>query len=136
VWCQAEYSFIKYVPIAVATSASHVSGRAMKRCGLSGQGLTLHYFCLIVRCPGAERECSGYKYQVAPDRAITGDGANDTPVQPQSERYQFRRRQWGRLCENHSWGETPVERVRCPPLDDFPCFGVSRTNRDILIYEK
>jgi len=54
-----------------------------------------------------------WKCRVAPGTAMTGNGDNDTPVQPQTS-------QWGRLCENHRWGETPVERSSKPPLDDFP----------------
>ena len=42
---------------------------------------------------------------------------NDTPVQLQPHIYEIT--QWGRLCETHSWGETPVEQVRCLPPDDF-----------------
>ena len=38
--------------------------------------------------------------------------------------------QWGRLCQNGSWGEIPVRRCGKPPLDDFPLrVGVSGTNR-------
>lgn len=33
-----------------------------------------------------ERETAGYKYRAAPGMAMTGNRANDTPVQPQSER--------------------------------------------------
>ena len=38
--------------------------------------------------PRNERETSDYKCQVAPDKAITDNGYNDTPVQSQSEREQ------------------------------------------------
>lgn len=38
--------------------------------------------------------------------------------------------QWGRLCQNGSWGEIPVRWCGTPPLDDFPLWaGVSGTNR-------
>jgi len=33
-----------------------------------------------------EREASGYNYRVAPGRAITGNGDNETPVQSQPGR--------------------------------------------------
>ncbi len=33
-----------------------------------------------------ERETAGYEYRAAPGMATTGNRANDTPVQPQSER--------------------------------------------------
>ena len=35
---------------------------------------------------GKERETVGYKCRAAPGMAITGNGANDTPVQSQVER--------------------------------------------------
>lgn len=36
--------------------------------------------------PGMERETVGYKHRAAPGAAMTSNGDNDTPVQPQSER--------------------------------------------------
>lgn len=41
------------------------------------------------------------KYQVAPDMAMT---VGMTMVLPSSHSF----KQWGRLCQNDSWGETPV----------------------------
>lgn len=50
------------------------------------QDFTLFDFGLIGSLPAMERETDGMKCRVAPDTAITGNGDNDTPVQPQSER--------------------------------------------------
>ena len=63
--------------------------------------------------------------------AMTGNGANDTPVQSQVERDKT-------VATNEdrepTGGEIPVELVRCQSLDDFPQqSGVSRTNWIALI---
>lgn len=50
------------------------------------QDVTSSDFGLIGSLPAAERETDGLKCRAAPDTAITGNGDNDTPVQPQFER--------------------------------------------------
>ena len=62
-----EYPFIKYFPIAIVMSISHVR------------------YCATI-CLHRERETVVYNHRVAPDAAMTSNGDNDTPVQPQSER--------------------------------------------------
>ena len=62
-----EYPFIKYFPIAIVMSISHVR------------------YCATI-CLRKERETVVYNRWVAPDAAMTSNGDNDTPVQPQSER--------------------------------------------------
>ena len=62
-----EYPFIKYIPIAIAMSISYVR------------------YCATI-CLRRERETVVYNHRVAPDAAMTSNGDNDTPVQPQSER--------------------------------------------------
>ena len=57
------------------------------------------------------------EYRVAPGMAMT---VGMTMVLPSSHSL----KQWGRLCQNGSWGETPVRRCSTPPLDDFPGFGL------------
>ena len=43
---------------------------------------------------------------------------NGTPVQPQPRASGIT--QWGRLCQNDSWGETPVQQFSKLLLSDFP----------------
>lgn len=63
------------------------------------------------------------EYRVAPGMAMT---VGMTMVLPLSHSFT----QWGRLCQNDSWGETPVRRCSTPPLDDFPLqAGASGTSR-------
>ena len=62
-----EYPFIKYIPIAIVMSISHVR------------------YCATI-CLRKERETVVYNRWVAPDAAMTSNRDNDTPVQPQSER--------------------------------------------------
>ena len=62
--------------------------------------------------PGKERETADCQYRAAPGTAMTGSGDNDTPVQPNVRALKrpavvIRRRQWGRLRENHARGEIP-----------------------------
>ena len=62
--------------------------------------------------PGRERETAGCQYRMAPGTATTSSGDNDTPVQPNVRALKrpaavIRRRQWGRLRENHARGEIP-----------------------------
>ena len=54
------------------------------------------------------------EYRVAPGMAMT---VGMTMVLPSSHSFT----QWGRLCQNGSWGETPVRRCSTPPLDDSLC---------------
>lgn len=81
-----EYPFIKHIPIVIAVSGSYVSGCAMI-CGTGSKQIPLFYRS-VPALYHSERESSGYKYRVAPDMAITGNGVKDTPVQPQSGRDQ------------------------------------------------
>lgn len=53
------------------------------------------------------------KYRIATGMAMT---AGMIMVLPSSHRF----KQWGRLCQNDSWGETPVRRLCKLPLSDFP----------------
>ena len=63
------------------------------------------------------------EYRVAPGMAMT---VGMTMVLPSSHSFT----QWGRLCQNGSWGETPVRRCSTSPLDDFPLqAGASGTSR-------
>nr|WP_303661744.1 hypothetical protein [Bacteroides intestinalis] len=54
------------------------------------------------------------KCRLAPGMAMT---VGMTMVLPPSHSF----KQWGRLCQNGSWGETPVRWCGTPPLDDFLC---------------
>ena len=66
------------------------------------------------------------EYRVAPDMAMT---VGMTMVLPSSHSL----KQWGRLCQNGSWGETPVRRCSKPPLDDFPGFGLHTGRRGQIV---
>ena len=66
------------------------------------------------------------EYRVAPDMAMT---VGMTMVLPSSHSL----KQWGRLCQNGSWGETPVRRCSTPPLDDFPGFGLHTGRRGQIV---
>ncbi|MGI5849499.1 MAG: hypothetical protein ACOX8Q_05480 [Christensenellales bacterium] len=61
---------------------SHVSGCAMI-CGNRKQTDSTIIIGLCLLCTIVSEKTSGYKYRVAPDTAITGNGDNDTPVQSQ-----------------------------------------------------
>ena len=74
------YSFIKYVPVVIVMSVSHVSRYAMIWTGKGSEipqfrriGLRLFYL-------SGEREIPGYNCQIATDKAITGNRYHDTPV--------------------------------------------------------
>ena len=62
-----EYPIIKYIPIAIVMCISLV-----------------RYYATI--CLRKERETVVYNHRAAPGAAMTSNGDNDTPVQPQSER--------------------------------------------------
>lgn len=91
-----------------------------------------------------EREISGYKYQVATDKAITGSRHNGTPVQSQVERkYPLgikASQQMRAASGDPRRGANPVVLIRSQPSDDFPVLiksryaGVSRTNRHITYF--
>lgn len=66
------------------------------------------------------------EYRVAPGMAMT---VGMTMVLPSSHSL----KQWGRLCQNGSWGETPVRRCSTPPLDDFPGFGLHTGRRGQIV---
>ena len=66
------------------------------------------------------------EYRVAPGMAMT---VGMTMVLPSSHSFT----QWGRLCQNGSWGETPVRRCSKPPLDDFPGFGLHTGRRGQIV---
>ena len=73
--------------------------------------------------PIGPSEITRYKCRFAPGMAMT---VGMTMVLPPSHSL----KQWGRLCQNGSWGETPVRWCGTPPLDDFPLrAGASGTNR-------
>jgi len=61
---------------------------------------------------------------------MTGNGDNDTPAQPQSEREAVLHREpsqaMGAADREPAGGEIPVELIRNQPLDDFPI-----TNRGV-----
>ena len=68
-------------------SISHVSGCAMMcRKKTARHHRKRNQFGLWLVPSGKERETVGYKCRAAPGMAITGNGANDTPVQSQVER--------------------------------------------------
>ena len=99
-----EYPFIKHIPIAIVMSISHISDCATI-CRKEDNGVSSIHFALRLSF-GRERETASYKHRAAPGAAMTGNGGNETPVQPQSERdkrfsARSRRRQWGRSHENH-----------------------------------
>ena len=79
---------------------------------------------MCFRLSGTERETVGYNYRAAPGTAMTGNRANDTPVQPQSERINDfgakPSQAMGTADREPAGGEIPVELVRCQPFDDFP----------------
>ena len=57
--------------------------------------------------------------------ARTSNGYNDTSFQPIARalkrfRTVSRRKHWGGLCENHSWGETPMRTVSSRSSADCP----------------
>ena len=75
------YSFIKYVPVVIVMSVSHVSGYAMIRTG-KGSEIPPIIEELVCGCYilSGEREIPGYNCQIATDKAITGSRYHDTPV--------------------------------------------------------
>jgi hypothetical protein len=83
-----------------------------------------------------ERETSGYKYRVAPGKALTGNGAillSSHSPSVEAEQAAIRRRQWGQLGENlggvkFPWCGLASRRL----MTSLSCLGVSRTNKDIL----
>ena len=84
---KTEYPFVKYVPIAFVMSMSHVRGCAMMcRKKTARHHRKRNQFGLWLVPSDKERETVGYKCRAAPGMAITGNGANDTPVQSQVER--------------------------------------------------
>lgn len=102
--------------------------------------------CLRLTDPFRERKISGYNYQVATDKAITGSRDNDTPVQSQAERkYPLGIKAsppMRAVPGEPRKGVNPVELAGIQPLGDFPVFimemvdtkaGVSRTNRLYLV---
>ena len=57
--------------------------------------------------------------------AMTDNGDNDTSFQPIARalkriRTVSRRKHWGGLCENHSWGEIPMRTISCRSSADCP----------------
>lgn len=57
--------------------------------------------------------------------AMTDNGDNDTSFQPIARalkriRTASRRKHWGGLCENHSWGEIPMRTISCRSSADCP----------------
>jgi len=107
------YPFIRHIPAALAKAKAQAAA-ARRSAGRKQRDTTEKenaglWFVL----PGKERETAGCQYRMAPGTAMTGSGDNDTPVQPNVralKRLYFaaiRRRQWGRLRENHARGEIP-----------------------------
>jgi len=107
------YPFIRHIPAALAKAKAQAAA-ARRSAGRKQRDTTEKenaglWFVL----PSKERETAGCQYRMAPGTAMTGSGDNDTPVQPNVralKRLYFaviRRRQWGRLRENHARGEIP-----------------------------
>lgn len=82
------YPFIKYIPVVIVMSVSHVSRYAMSWMGIEATepAQTERKWFAAVLSPSKEREIPGYNCQLAVGRAITGSRDNDTPVQSQVER--------------------------------------------------
>lgn len=80
-----KYPFIKHIPIAIVMSISHISGCATIY-GNKATRFYLYVFRSLAFISCKERLTVGYQYRAAPDMATTGNRANDTPVQSQSER--------------------------------------------------
>ena len=74
------YSFIKYVPVVIVMSVSHVSGYAMIRTGKGSEipPIIEESVCGCLSVRGAE--IPGYNCQIVTDKAITGNRYHDTPV--------------------------------------------------------
>ena len=77
---KSSYPFIKYVPVVIVMSVSHVSGYAMIWTGKGSEipqfrriGLRLFYL-------SGKRKIPGYNCQIATGKAITGNRYHDTPV--------------------------------------------------------
>ena len=106
------YPFIRHIPAALAKAKAQAAA-ARRSAGRKQRDTTEKenaglWFVL----PGKERETAGCQYRTAPGTAMTGSGDNDTPVQPNVRALKrpaavIRRRQWGRLRENHARGEIP-----------------------------
>ena len=110
---KTEYPIIKHIPAALAKAKAQAAA-ARRSAGRKQRDTTEKenaglWFVL----PGKERETAGCQYRMAPGTATTSSGDNDTPVQPNVralKRLHFaviRRRQWGRLRENHARGAIP-----------------------------
>ena len=74
---------------------------------------------------GGERE-NLLKHRVAPCVAMT---VRMIMVLPSSHSPGNRIQQWGRLCQNDSWGSIPVRQQRKLPLSDFPVENHQHTGR-------
>ena len=83
---KSEYPFIKHIPIAIVMSISHISGCAMMCLEDEATRFQITLRSVGFHLPGMERETASYKHRAAPGVAMTSNGDNDTPVQPQSER--------------------------------------------------
>lgn len=111
------YPFIRYFPIAIAVSMSHVSGCAMTSRRNTETRSTVIILLVSPSLKRDERETSGYQYRVAPDTAMTGNGAillsSHSPPWP------------GDHAMRAAWSDPrrdaiPMERFSRPPPDDFP----------------
>ena len=81
------YPFIKYIPVVIVMSVSHVSRYAMSWMGIgAAESHRQKNWFAAVLSPFRERKIPGYNYQFATDKVITGSRDNDTPVQSQVER--------------------------------------------------
>ena len=75
------YSFIKYVPVVIVMSVSHVSGYAMIRTGKGSEipPIIEESVCGCFICPGSGKY-PAITVRLFTDKAITGNRYHDTPV--------------------------------------------------------
>ena len=105
--------FIRHIPAALAKAKAQTVAARRSAGGKQRDTTEKENAGLWFVLPGKERGTAGCQYRMAPGTAMTGSGDNDTPVQPNVralKRLHFaviRRRQWGRLRENHARGEIP-----------------------------
>lgn len=106
------YPFIKHIPAALAKAKAQAAA-ARRFAGRKQRDTTeKRNVGLWFVLPSKERETAGCQYRMAPGTAMTSSRDNDTPVQPNVRALKrhfavIRRRQWGRLRENHARGEIP-----------------------------
>lgn len=77
---KSSYSFIRYIPVAIVMSVSHVSGYAMIWMDKGSEISQIEKSVCGMFYLLGERKIPGYNCQFASDKAITGNRYHDTPV--------------------------------------------------------